>query len=103
MAHVTSMPHAHVTSMPHSHALHMCRYSPIGIASIITAKMAEVEDFSVLVEEIGLYFTTVMLGLAIHGCIFLPLLYTVMTRSNPFKIIRAVLQALVTAFGTSSR
>ena len=46
---------------------------------------------------------TVLLGLFIHGCITLPLIYIIMTRSNPLKVIKAALQALLTAFGTSSR
>ena len=79
------------------------RTSPVGIASIIAGKLAEVESFSVLVEEIGLYMLTVLLGLFIHGCITLPLIYIVMTRSNPLKVVKAALQALLTAFGTSSR
>ena len=54
-------------------------------------------------EDIGLYFATVMLGLFIHGCLTLPLLYLILTRKNPFKLVRAVLQALLTAFGISSR
>lgn len=81
----------------------MCRYSPVGIASIIAGKLLEVEDFSALIQQIGLYMVTVLLGLLIHGCILLPLLYTVLTRSNPLKLLRAIVQALLTAFGTSSR
>lgn len=82
---------------------HANRYSPIGIASIIAGKLAEVEDFGALVAEVGLYVVTVMTGLLIHGCIVLPLLYLIMTRKNPLKVVKAVLQALLTAFGTSSR
>ena len=81
----------------------MCRYSPVGIASIIAGKLLEVEDFAALIQQIGLYMVTVLLGLLIHGCILLPLLYLVLTRSNPLKLLRAIAQALLTAFGTSSR
>ena len=81
----------------------MSRYSPVGIASIIAGKLLEVEDFSALIQQIGLYMVTVLLGLLIHGCILLPLLYMVLTRSNPLKLLRAIVQALLTAFGTSSR
>lgn len=87
----------------YTHIILASRYSPIGIASIIAGKLAEVDDFSVLVKEIGLYFVTVLLGVLMHGCLVLPLIYTVMTRSNPLKLIKAILQALLTAFGTSSR
>ena len=66
-------------------------------------KLLEVEDFVALVQQIGLYMVTVILGLLIHGCITLPLLFLVLTRSNPLKLMRHVAQALLTAFGTSSR
>lgn len=56
-----------------------------------------------LVEEIGLYFVTVLVGLVVHGCIVLPLIYFLLARQNPLKMVRAALQALLTAFGTSSR
>ena len=54
-------------------------------------------------EQLGLYMATVMLGLLIHGCLTLPLIYFLLTRSNPLKIVRGSLLALLTAFGTSSR
>ena len=64
--------------------------------------MVEVEDFGVLIAEIGLYTATVLVGLILHGCVTLPLIYIILTRRNPLKILKAVLQALLTAFGTSS-
>ena len=79
------------------------RYSPVGIASIVMGKLLEVEDFSTLFEQIGLYMATVILGLLIHGCITLPLLFLLLTRSNPLRLARDTVQALLTAFGTSSR
>jgi len=69
----------------------------------VAGKLAEVENIGTVVEEIGIYFATVLLGLFIHGVIVLPLIYLVLTRSNPLKLVKAVLQALLTAFGTSSR
>ena len=80
-----------------------CRFSPVGIASIIMGELLKVEDFVGLVQQIGLYMVTVLLGLFIHGCITLPLLFLVLTRSNPIKLVRHTAQALLTAFGTSSR
>ena len=66
-------------------------------------ELLKVEDFVGLVQQIGLYMVTVLLGLFIHGCITLPLLFLVLTRSNPIKLVRHTAQALLTAFGTSSR
>lgn len=79
------------------------RYSPIGIAFLIAAKVVDMEDFSVLLGKVGLYFITVLIGLAIHGAIVLPFIYFILVRKNPYTFIYGISQALATAFGTSSR
>ena len=35
--------------------------------------------------KLGLYFFTVLLGLFIHGCIVLPGIYVIVTRTLPFR------------------
>lgn len=45
---------------------------------------------------------TVLIGLLLHGLVVLPLLLFLTTRRNPYKYGAAVMQALVTAFATSS-
>ncbi|XP_055880060.1 excitatory amino acid transporter 1-like isoform X2 [Biomphalaria glabrata] len=77
-------------------------YSPFGIAFLIAAKIVEMEDFSVLLGKVGMYFITVLIGLFIHGSIVLPLIYFVLVRKNPYTFIYGISQALATAFGTSS-
>ena len=42
-------------------------------------------DFGKVLMQLGWYFTTVILGLFIHGLIVLPILYSVITRTLPFK------------------
>ena len=79
------------------------RYSPVGIASIIAGKLLEVNSLADVIQELGLYVVCVLLGLFIHGCIILPIMYSILAWSNPLKLIRGVLQALLVAFGTSSR
>lgn len=76
--------------------------SPIGILFLITAKILEMSDFAVIVGQLGMYTATVLIGLAIHGFIVLPIIYTVMTRTLPFRFMFNMMQALTTAFGTAS-
>ncbi|KAK3108157.1 hypothetical protein FSP39_002165 [Pinctada imbricata] len=77
-------------------------YSPVGITFLIAGKIVAMEDFGVLLTQVGLYFLTVLCGLFIHGSIILPLLFFLCTRRNPYKFIYGILPAIATAFGTSS-
>lgn len=65
--------------------------------------MIEMEDFSVMLGQLGMYFGTVVLGIFIHGFIVLPVLYTVFTRKLPFRFLANMSQAYITAFATASR
>jgi Na+/H+-dicarboxylate symporter len=55
-----------------------------------------------LVGPLGKYIATVTLGLGIHGLLFLPFMYCIMTRTNPFAFLVKVRTALLTAFTTDS-
>ncbi|KAI7812400.1 solute carrier family 1 member 3a isoform X2 [Triplophysa rosa] len=77
-------------------------YAPLGIMFLIAGKIVEMEDLSVMGGQLGMYTITVIIGLSIHAVIVLPLLYFLVTRRNPFVFIAGILQALVTALGTSS-
>lgn len=79
------------------------KLSPIGILFLVTAKIMEMEDMEKVLSQLGLYFATVMVGLAIQGFVVLPLLYFLLTRKSPFKYIANMSQAIATAFGTGSR
>ena len=79
------------------------RFSPIGIFSIVAGKLMEVDDVGGLFANLGFYMLTVLLGLFIHGFFTLPLIYLVIARKNPLKLYKGVLQALLVAFGISSR
>ncbi|KAL2076266.1 hypothetical protein ACEWY4_028137, partial [Coilia grayii] len=62
----------------------------------------EMDDITQMGGQLGMYTITVIIGLMIHGIIILPTLYFVITRKNPFIFITGLLQALITALGTSS-
>ena len=77
-------------------------YSPIGIWSLIAAKFASMENISGTFESLGLYMTTVIVGLIFHSFVILPTIYFITTRKNPLWFVKGIIQALLTAFGTSS-
>ncbi|XP_063003437.1 excitatory amino acid transporter 5-like [Elgaria multicarinata webbii] len=77
-------------------------YFPFGIVFLIAGKILEMEDPYVIGKKLGLYAMTVVTGLAIHGLFFLPALFVLITRKNPFSFIRGILQALLIALATSS-
>lgn len=61
------------------------------------------EDMAVLGGQLGMYTLTVIVGLLLHAGGVLPLIYFLITHRNPFPFIGGMLQALITAMGTSSR
>nr|KAG5701569.1 hypothetical protein BaRGS_024819 [Batillaria attramentaria] len=77
-------------------------YSPIGVLFLVTEEVVSMADPKQTFEQLSFYFITVMVGLAVHGFITLPLLFFVICRRNPYRFMYGVLQALVTALGTSS-
>ena len=70
---------------------------------LIAGKILEMEDPSVTGQKLGLYAITVVSGLAIHGLVLLPLLFILITKKNPYAVIKGILQALLIALATSSR
>ncbi|KAL2078928.1 hypothetical protein ACEWY4_024672 [Coilia grayii] len=78
----------------------MC-YMPIGIMFLIAAKIIEVENWDIF-RKMGLYMVTVLSGLAIHSIVFLPLIYFVIVRKNPYTFALGMAQALVTALMIAS-
>jgi len=76
--------------------------APVGVFFLIAGQLLEMKDIAGEFAKLGVYFATVLLGLFIHGCIVLPLIYGLVTRSLPFRFLANMGNALVTAFGTAS-
>lgn len=74
--------------------------APIGIAALIATLVATTgpELFSKLIG----YFLTVAAALMLHLFVTLPALFWLVTRRNPYAVLRAMLPALLTAFSTAS-
>jgi len=76
--------------------------APVGVCFLIAGQMLEMRNLAEEFAKLGFYFGTVLLGLFLHGCIVLPLIFGIVTRSLPFKFIGNMGNALTTAFGTAS-
>ncbi|XP_016527322.1 excitatory amino acid transporter 4 isoform X1 [Poecilia formosa] len=77
-------------------------YAPVGILFLIAGKIVEMKDLAEVGGQLGMYTVSVIVGLLVHGLFVLPLLYFLVTRRNPYSFIGGLLQALITALGTSS-
>lgn len=79
--------------------------APVGIFAMVGARLgAAVEGGTFLVElgRLGGYSLTVVLGLAIHGLVTLPLLLWLFTRRSPLTYMRNLAPVYLTAFSTAS-
>lgn len=74
--------------------------APFGVFGIISRIVAQTgfEAF----KSLGYYFLVVLMGLAIHASVNLPLLLSLVARVNPVKHYKGMPSALVTAFSTCS-
>ena len=79
------------------------RISPIGICSLIAAKIAAVDNILESFRLLGMYTLTVICGLGIHLLIVLPLIYFIVMQANPFKFMMRMSGAIITMIGTASR
>lgn len=80
--------------------LFIIRLAPVGIAALIARLVAQTGP-GVFVE-LGGYAVTVAAGLAVHFLFTLPLLFWAFTRRNPYRLLKAMSPALLTAFSTAS-
>ncbi|HJN12796.1 MAG TPA: dicarboxylate/amino acid:cation symporter [Pirellulaceae bacterium] len=83
----------------------LMKLAPIGIFCLVTARFGEARAEGRFIQEmtqIGWYFATVIVGLAIHVFATLPLIYWIILKKNPYRFMFQMSQALLTAFSTAS-
>ncbi|KAI1717411.1 sodium:dicarboxylate symporter family domain-containing protein [Ditylenchus destructor] len=77
-------------------------YAPIGIASLIAAKILEIKNLIKTLKMLSAYIATVVLSLSVHQFVTLPALLFYASRRNPFPFMKGLAQAAMTALGTAS-
>jgi len=75
-------------------------FAPIGVFALV-AKVVASTGFAAL-EPLLAFFITVLLALAAHFLIVLPLLLVLVGKVNPLRHYRAMVPALLTSFSTAS-
>jgi Na+/H+-dicarboxylate symporter len=83
----------------------LMKVAPLGIFCLVTARFGKAQadgKFLHLLQVQMYYIATVLIGLAVHALVTLPLIYYAFTRRNPFRFMGQMSQALLTAFSTAS-
>ena len=82
------------------------KFAPLGIfgivASVVAEQAGDKQALLGIVQRLGLYMSTVLLGLIFHAFITLPLILKLYGKVNPWKHFKAMTTPLLTAFSTSS-
>ena len=83
----------------------LMKVAPIGIFCLVASRFGAAQaqgEFIATLSQTGWFMLTVLLGLGVHFFGTLPLLFWIFKRENPFRFMRQMSQALLTAFSTAS-
>lgn len=76
------------------------KFAPIGVFGLVAGVISEAGYRAT--GPLAVFAIAVLAALAVHAFITLPLLLRFIGRANPFKTMRGVAQAMLTAFSTAS-
>jgi Na+/H+-dicarboxylate symporter len=82
--------------------LFIIKFTPLGIFGIVAKVVSEQENLIELFATMGKYMLVVILALAIHSLLTLPLMLKYIGKANPISHFKSMREALITAFSTSS-
>ncbi|MDP6418344.1 MAG: dicarboxylate/amino acid:cation symporter [Candidatus Krumholzibacteria bacterium] len=79
--------------------------APLGVFALVASQMGRAggwSGFLPVLQSLGLYSLTVLLGLMLHGVVTLPAILFFIARRNPLVFLKQVAEPLVLAFSTAS-
>jgi len=76
--------------------------SPVGIGSVICAKILGVEDLANVMSQLAMFIATVCSGIFIYQFTILQAIYFLFVRKNPYRFWWNLFQSWMTAFATAS-
>ena len=77
-------------------------FAPLGVFGIVSKVVSEQSDLLHLGEKMGIYVLTVVLAIAIHAFITLPLIVKFVGKAKPYRHFSNMTTPLLTAFSTAS-
>ncbi|MGD8484043.1 MAG: dicarboxylate/amino acid:cation symporter [Thioalkalispiraceae bacterium] len=78
------------------------KFAPIGVFALVAKVVTSTDNLASMFESLGLFALSVLLALATHVFIVMPLLLKYVARVNPLRHYRAMSPAVLTAFSTAS-
>ncbi|MEJ2140781.1 MAG: dicarboxylate/amino acid:cation symporter [Gammaproteobacteria bacterium] len=78
------------------------KFAPVGVFALVSKVVISTENLSAMFGTLGLFFISVVLALAVHVFVVMPLLLKYVAKVNPIRHYRAMSPALLTAFSTAS-
>ena len=76
--------------------------SPIGISSVIAAKILGVPNLATVMTQLTMFIITACGGIFLYQFTILQAIYFFFVRKNPFRFWATMFQAWMTAFATAS-
>ena len=61
--------------------------APIGVCFLVAGQLLQMNNISEELAKLGWYFLVVILGLSVHGMVVLPLIYGLVCRKLPFRLV----------------
>jgi len=81
----------------------LCRFTPIGVASVICGKIITLAQLTTTLVQLSLFIATTVGGFLFYQLIVIQVIYFVIVKKSPWPYYVSLGPALATAFATASK